>query len=202
MSDIRNREGEGAKIWADVEKAASRVPEWAKQKPSNPIPTKDDRDAQNIRAAAKIQKAMAMVGALCRPRGSANAREWIMSIPAKPDKDPDLVIADGLIAGREALETIAHLEERVAELTKELDDALNERFTVDVNLRSQLNLVRRSRDAAQAEAKEAKRQEKRAWEHSLHWQDKLDAAQAEVKRLVERVAELTKARDHDKRMHE
>lgn len=42
--------------------------------------------------------ARAMVRALCTPRGEAGAREWVMSIPARPDHDPDLVIAAALDA--------------------------------------------------------------------------------------------------------
>ncbi|HEX6925447.1 MAG TPA: hypothetical protein VF167_08450 [Longimicrobiaceae bacterium] len=33
-----------------------------------------------------------------------------MSIPARPDHDPDLVIGDGLAAGRAALERVEKLE--------------------------------------------------------------------------------------------
>lgn len=38
-----------------------------------------------------------MISDLCNRR-----RRWTMSIPARPDHDPDLVIGDGLTAGREA----------------------------------------------------------------------------------------------------
>jgi hypothetical protein len=55
------------------------------------------------RALEKIDRALAMVAALCKPRETEGAREWIMSIPAEPDRDPDLVIADALHAARAAL---------------------------------------------------------------------------------------------------
>jgi hypothetical protein len=49
---------------------------------------------------AQVQRrydaAMAMVKALCRPRGTPGKREWLMSIPAQPKDDPDIVIADSL----------------------------------------------------------------------------------------------------------
>lgn len=51
-----------------------------------------------------IQKAHDMVSAICDGR-----RDWIMSIPARPDSDPDLVIgtalsvADNLYAALETL---------------------------------------------------------------------------------------------------
>lgn len=37
-------------------------------------------------------KALAMITALNLPRDVPGAREWVMSIPARPDHDPDLVI--------------------------------------------------------------------------------------------------------------
>ena len=43
----------------------------------------------------RAEAATAMVGALCKPRGSDGAREWIMSIPAQA-ADPDVVIAAAL----------------------------------------------------------------------------------------------------------
>jgi len=42
------------------------------------------------------QAAHDMICALCRPRGSQGHRDWIMSIPAQPDYDPDLVIGQAL----------------------------------------------------------------------------------------------------------
>lgn len=33
-----------------------------------------------------------MVNALCKPRGTEGAKEWVMRIPAEPEYDPDLVI--------------------------------------------------------------------------------------------------------------
>jgi hypothetical protein len=45
---------------------------------------------------ARIKAADEMVAALNRPRYTAGAREWLMSIPARPDHDPDLVIAAAL----------------------------------------------------------------------------------------------------------
>src|SRR5690606_29799258 len=42
------------------------------------------------------EKAHEMVTALCKPRGTEGSREWIMSIPARPDDDPDLVIGQAL----------------------------------------------------------------------------------------------------------
>lgn len=46
----------------------------------------------------KIAKAMNIVHALNQPRGSDGARSWSMSIPARPDYDPDIIICDALIA--------------------------------------------------------------------------------------------------------
>lgn len=43
-----------------------------------------------------ISKAQAMVSALCKPKGHREHRDWMMSIPAQPDRDPDLVIGAAL----------------------------------------------------------------------------------------------------------
>ncbi len=43
-----------------------------------------------------IEKANNMISPLCMPKGSYGGREWIMSIPARPEYDPDLVISDAL----------------------------------------------------------------------------------------------------------
>lgn len=54
----------------------------------------DEKQLQEIEA--RIEKAHAMVSALCKSRGTEGTREWVMSIPAQPDYDPDLVIGAGL----------------------------------------------------------------------------------------------------------
>lgn len=46
----------------------------------------------------KVRAARDMISDLCRRRDEAGKREWIMSIPARPDHDPDLVIAAALDA--------------------------------------------------------------------------------------------------------
>lgn len=45
---------------------------------------------------ARCAKADEMVERLCRGRDEAGHRDWLMSIPARPDHDPDLVIAAAL----------------------------------------------------------------------------------------------------------
>ncbi len=49
---------------------------------------------------AAIKKAGDMVFYLCQPRGSEGARSWSMSIPARPDYDPDIVIGTALFEAR------------------------------------------------------------------------------------------------------
>lgn len=69
---------------------------------------------------AAIERAHTMVARLCLPRFDPQHRAWLMSIPARPDHDPDLVIAAGLDAGEAAVrENAALLAER---------DALRERL--------------------------------------------------------------------------
>jgi hypothetical protein len=53
-------------------------------------------------AMAKITAALAVVGDLCEGK-----RQWIMSIPARPDHDPDLVIADALRSAERILAALA-----------------------------------------------------------------------------------------------
>lgn len=50
-----------------------------------------------------IEKAFEIVRALCLPRNHPDSREWSMSIPVRADYDPDLIIAKGLLAGRQAI---------------------------------------------------------------------------------------------------
>lgn len=68
----------------------------------------EQTDVRELRE--KIERADQMVTNLCKPRYTPNAREWTMSIPARPDHDPDLVIGAGLDAGRAALERLEKLE--------------------------------------------------------------------------------------------
>jgi hypothetical protein len=53
-------------------------------------------------AMAKITAALAVVGDLCEGK-----RQWIMSIPARPDHDPDLVIAGALRSAKRILTALA-----------------------------------------------------------------------------------------------
>jgi len=55
----------------------------------------------------KVDAAYDMVHALCQPRGSEGSREWIMSIPARPEYDPDLVITSGLRAAAKEIHKLA-----------------------------------------------------------------------------------------------
>lgn len=77
--------------------------------------TEFDREA----ARRAIDTAHQMVAALCE-----GAREWVMSIPARPDHDPDLIIADGLEAGKKALSEI----DRLRKEREDLVAAVNEHF--------------------------------------------------------------------------
>lgn len=78
--------------------------------------------------AEKLEKAHAMVSALCKRRGDPDAREWLMSIPARPNYDPDLVIGEGLRVGDRLLtenesltNQLATATERIVELEATLD---------------------------------------------------------------------------------
>lgn len=60
----------------------------------------------------KVKAAHEMVSALCSHPDSNESRKWIMSIPARPDYDPDLVITSGLMAA----------EKQIAAVTAERDE--------------------------------------------------------------------------------
>ena len=45
---------------------------------------------------SRMHAALDMVHNLCRKRNDPKHREWLMSIPARPDHDPDLIIHDSL----------------------------------------------------------------------------------------------------------
>ena len=59
----------------------------------------------------KIEAALQMVSDLCNQR-----RTWTMSIPARPDYDPDLVIADALSTAKHALSEAKAEAERAQSL--------------------------------------------------------------------------------------
>ena len=53
-------------------------------------------------AITAIDAAMAMVNDLCQGR-----KKWIMSIPARPDVDPDLVITTALVKAKAFVENVS-----------------------------------------------------------------------------------------------
>lgn len=61
---------------------------------------------------AKYSAAFYMIDALNRKNGPGG-REWVMSIPARPDHDPDLVIWDAIRSLRDGLAAAYAREERL-----------------------------------------------------------------------------------------
>lgn len=86
LSDVQNAVADG------VEALGLTQPASASRTPAAPL--SEEREV----ALAAIEKAHQMVSDLC-----ARRREWIMSIPARPDHDPDLVIGEALRLARQAL---------------------------------------------------------------------------------------------------
>lgn len=77
-----------------------------------------------------LTRGRAMVRDLCKREGEPGWRRWTMSIPARPDHDPDLVIAAALAAGEEAVAELARVKgerDRLRDLVRhqrgELHDA-------------------------------------------------------------------------------
>jgi len=66
----------------------------------------------------KIETAQKMIGDLCH-----GGRKWTMSIPARPDYDPDLVISAALAAANAELARLREENVRLrGELQKRMDD--------------------------------------------------------------------------------
>lgn len=67
--------------------------------------------------------ARGMVTALNLPYRHPQAREWLMSIPARPDYDPDLIISASLHDVGDLLDKVAELEAEVERLKAEIRPA-------------------------------------------------------------------------------
>lgn len=65
----------------------------------------------------KLDKAVNMVGRLCE-----GSQEWVMHIPARPDKDPDIVISNALHASRLAMRQMVKDIKELRKLLLGLDD--------------------------------------------------------------------------------
>ena len=129
-------------------------------------------------------KAQAMIKALCKPRNSEGAREWVMTIPVNKERDPDAVI--GI-----SLRDIPKLIERITELEKELGD-WKDGAEVEAD----------EADIARAEAYRLERElaEAKSWESAWRSEkrEKVEA-RTEVKRLravVEAARLLRKDNEH------
>jgi hypothetical protein len=75
-----------------------------------------------LEIAEREKKAHRMIQSLCTPRGFEGHRDWIMSIPARLDDDPDLVIAASLGDIPYLLSLVKAQQEKIAELQKEIYD--------------------------------------------------------------------------------
>ena len=74
-------------------------------------------------AATLIRRAHDMVRDLCKRRDEPGAREWQMSIPARPDHDPDIVIGAALDAADDLASEVGRLRGALATVTRERDEA-------------------------------------------------------------------------------
>ncbi len=87
-------EQEAVSLNAEIAKGYRREwAAWLAASPPAPVPAVPPGDV-----LAKIATAEAVVNALCD-----GSQRWTMSVPARVDSDPDLVISDALMAAREAL---------------------------------------------------------------------------------------------------
>ena len=84
------------KVWAGMEIGTEEL-EIVEQAIDRLTPAKPPITAEELAAIEqRYEAASKMVSALCKPRGSEGSREWIMTIPARPDHDPDIVIGSSL----------------------------------------------------------------------------------------------------------
>lgn len=78
----------------------------------------------------RTEAAQKLIVALCKPDGAEGARRWIMSIPARVDYDPDLVIGDALRGSNELARVLeillADLEQARSDACKVMDWAYGE----------------------------------------------------------------------------
>lgn len=73
----------------------------------------------------KLVKAHYLVIDLCRPRGTEGSREWVMSIPARPDYDPDIVIGEALRIGMRLSERLSAARGEIEALKQKSKNALS-----------------------------------------------------------------------------
>ena len=78
-------------------------------------------DEHAIQMVMRSDVAQKMISALCLPRDADGARRWVMSIPARPDYDPDLIISRALADISDLLTDRSRMLTRIEELEAYLD---------------------------------------------------------------------------------
>lgn len=99
-----------------------------------------------------------MVADLCKPKTHPEHRDWTMSIPARPDYDPDLVIRDSLDDIPKLLERLEAAEARAERAEAALRDvrrSLSRLRWWDLSLRGGCERLMRRIDQALASGKGA-----------------------------------------------
>lgn len=64
----------------------------------------DTRSNSPVSVRERIETAMNVVSDLCQGR-----RKWLMSIPARPEEDPDLIIADALRSANKEIDELRQM---------------------------------------------------------------------------------------------
>lgn len=116
------------------------------------------RDMTPERVRARYEQACQMVADLCKPRTHPEHRDWTMSIPARPDYDPDLVIRDSLDDIPKLLERLEAAEARAERAEAALRDvrrSLSRLRWWDLSLRGGCERLMRRIDQALASGKGA-----------------------------------------------
>lgn len=82
-------------------------------------------DTNKVRA--NVAAARAMVDALCKSPGEPGRREWLLSIPARPAHDPDLVIGDAVADAAKLADELDRVLGAWGEMMRSLEAAHMER---------------------------------------------------------------------------
>lgn len=110
-------------------------------------------EAQLAEIRERKENALDIVYRLSKARGSAGSIEWVMSIPAQPDRDPDIVIARSLRDIDDMSDTIDALTSTLAVTRRALELATGEISIYDPDM-SAYPTYYIDKAAAELEAKE------------------------------------------------
>lgn len=132
----------------------------------------------------QLEAAWEMIRALCTPTYAPNHREWRMSIPVRPNYDPDVVIGTALRGLREVLAERREREKVLPELTATVADHAKRLAVAEKTLGERIAQLEALLESADTRAREAvRRWEQERLQHvtTLGEVEKIQAELATVK---------------------